>query len=128
MAEHAAVNRGVVGSSPTRGANLFSECPVPFFVYVIQSESTGQIYIGQTHDLELRLAQHNDPAYRNTLHTKRRRGPWLLIFNETFETRIQAVKKEKRLKSGAGREWIKKTLIGRDAAFNPPAADKPAGL
>ena len=35
----------------------------------------GEIYIGQTSDLNRRLAQHNDPDYRGTLHTKRHVGP-----------------------------------------------------
>ena len=47
-----------------------------FSVYVLQSETTGEIYIGQTHDLATRLAQHNDPEHDFTLHTKRRRAPW----------------------------------------------------
>ncbi len=42
-----------------------------FWVYVLRSEATGEIYIGQTHDLDMRLAQHNDPDHDLTLHTTR---------------------------------------------------------
>jgi putative endonuclease len=50
-----------------------------FHVYVLESQSTGRRYVGQTGDLALRLVQHNDPADRLTLHTKRHPGPWQLI-------------------------------------------------
>ncbi|MBX3178125.1 MAG: GIY-YIG nuclease family protein [Candidatus Hydrogenedentes bacterium] len=40
-----------------------------YYVYVLRSESTGKIYIGQTSHLEKRLAQHNDPDYTFTMYT-----------------------------------------------------------
>jgi len=36
--------------------------------------------------------------------------PWKLIYNEEFETRIEARKREKYLKSAAGRRWRKNNL------------------
>jgi predicted GIY-YIG superfamily endonuclease len=41
-----------------------------YFVYV-RLNPKGKTYVGQTADLERRLNQHNDPACRLTLHTKR---------------------------------------------------------
>jgi predicted GIY-YIG superfamily endonuclease len=38
--------------------------PGPFWVYVLMSKTTGDIYIGQTNDLEARLQEHNDPDFR----------------------------------------------------------------
>jgi predicted GIY-YIG superfamily endonuclease len=32
------------------------------WVYILQSQSTGRCYCGQTCDLPVRLAQHNDPT------------------------------------------------------------------
>ena len=81
-----------------------------FWVYVLQSETTGEIYIGQTHDLDMRLAQHNDPAHDLTLHTKRRKGPWRLVYSEDVPTRSTAMRRERQLKCGAGRRFIKKLL------------------
>jgi putative endonuclease len=37
--------------------------------------------------------------------------PWTLIHTETFEIKQQALLREKQLKAGKGREWIKKELL-----------------
>mgnify|MGYP005853662621 CR=1 FL=1 len=42
--------------------------PSPLFmmkawVYILQSQSTGRYYCGQSTDVERRLRQHNDPDY-----------------------------------------------------------------
>ncbi len=81
-----------------------------FYVYTLVN-SKGEIYIGQTSDLEMRLRQHNDPDCKLTMHTKRRAGPWKLVYYETFETRAEAMRREKQLKSGKGREWIKTEVL-----------------
>jgi putative endonuclease len=81
-----------------------------FWVYILQSETTSETYVGQTADLERRLAEHNDLENRRTLHTKRRKGPWKLLHSETFATRV-AMKRERELKSGVGREWIRRELL-----------------
>jgi putative endonuclease len=78
-----------------------------FYVYVIKSQSTGKTYIGQTADLQKRLASHNDPNNHLTLHTKRNKGPWILIYSEEYPTRSGAVLRERFLKSGQGREYLK---------------------
>ncbi len=85
-----------------------------FWVYVLQSETTGKVYIGQTNDLRLRLSQHNDPNFQRTLHTKRNQGPWKLVQTETFSTRAQAMSREKALKSGQGRKWIREEILQGD--------------
>ena len=72
---------------------------MPFYVYILQSESTGKIYIGQTSDLERRIQQHNDPECTLTLHTKRNKGTWKLIHSEKYETRSKSVNREKRSKN-----------------------------
>ena len=47
-----------------------------YHVYVLLNPD-GKTYIGQTNDLERRLAQHNEPDFRGTLHTQRHQGPSL---------------------------------------------------
>jgi putative endonuclease len=84
-----------------------------FFVYILQSQTTGHIYIGQTSDLKRRLQEHNNPDFKGTLHTKRRKGPWNIIYSEIFDTRSQAMKKEIYLKSGMGRKWIKENILSK---------------
>jgi putative endonuclease len=84
---------------------------IMFYIYILQSTSTGETYTGQTSNLENRLQQHNDPSYTKTLHTKRRKGPWVLIYKEEFSTRAEAMRREKYLKTGKGREWVKNNIL-----------------
>ena len=84
---------------------------MPFYTYILQSESTGQIYIGQTNDLDRRLLEHNDPDFKGTYHTKRRIGPWSIIYFEEYSSRSEAMCREKELKSGKGRRWIKQYVL-----------------
>ncbi|MBI1387153.1 MAG: GIY-YIG nuclease family protein [bacterium] len=82
----------------------------PYFVYVLCSTTTGETYVGQTSDVERRLAQHNDPDNKLTLHTKRRKGPWIVVHTEAYPTRSEAMKREKYFKTGRGREELKRIL------------------
>jgi len=84
-----------------------------FWVYVIENPA-GKRYTGQTDRLSWRLAQHNDSAHTLTRTTKRYAGPWKLIYSEEISTRTEALAREKELKSGQGREWLKRTLDDKD--------------
>ena len=92
---------------------------MPFFVYVIQSDSTGRRYVGQTDNLDRRLAEHNTIEHNQRKYTSKQRGPWTLVHQETVETRSEAMQRERWLKSGVGREWLVRQL-GR---ASPPQAD-----
>ncbi len=92
----------VVGSNPI-GSTKF--IPV-FYLYILQSESTGRFYIGQTQDVSERLAYHN----ANYSKSLKNRGPWKLVYTETFSTRGAAVCRERELKSWKDRRMIEKLL------------------
>jgi len=80
-----------------------------YSVYVIKSEE-GYRYTGMTEDLEQRLKEHND----KTLSFWTKRGTnWELIYVEEFTEKSEAIKREKWLKSGAGREYLKEHLEGK---------------
>jgi len=77
-----------------------------YYTYVLRSKKDGKHYTGITNNLERRLRQHNDgdtatPSTRN-------RGPFVLVYSEEADNRMEARIREKYLKSGAGREFIKK--------------------
>jgi len=76
-----------------------------YSVYVIFSERTHIKYTGHTEDLELRLAQHNEGSLGR--YTKNK-GPWKIIYQENFNSRAEAMAREKYLKTGVGREFIKR--------------------
>ena len=77
-----------------------------YFTYVIQSEIDGRLYKGQTEDINIRIAQHNAGKTKST------KGylPWNLVYFEKFETREEALQREKFFKSGIGREYLKGKL------------------
>jgi len=60
---------------------------MPFWVYILQSESTGRLYTGQTSDLEKRLERHNDQDIDISRYTRKQKGPWRLIHSEKYNTR-----------------------------------------
>ena len=75
-----------------------------FCVYILQSESTGRYYCGQTKRLNVRLREHNDPDYVTTLTTKRFEGPWKLAWARECASRSEAMRLEKQVKTrGIGR-------------------------
>jgi putative endonuclease len=67
-------------------------------VYIIQSDSAGRYYCGQSTDVERRLRQHNDPDYCLSKTTKRFLGPWRLVWSQVRESRSEAMQLEKRIK------------------------------
>ncbi len=77
-----------------------------YVLYIIQSVSNGHFYIGQTSDLEKRLKQHNEHKCSGSSSTKRLKGPWELVYQEFYESRSEAMKREKEIKSWKSRKAI----------------------
>ena len=73
-----------------------------YHTYIIQSEKTNQIYIGQTNNLEDRLLRHNSNRNKWT----KNKGPWVFIFHKEFETRSEAIILERKLKAFKKRERV----------------------
>lgn len=76
---------------------------VHFFVYALKSLKDGRIYVGFTEDLERRIKEHNSGKTSST----KAWTPWLLWYSEKVSTRIEARNREKYLKSGIGKEYLK---------------------
>ena len=74
-----------------------------FTVYALFSPSHQKIYIGYTSDLEQRLLSHNSLGKKGWTIKYR---PWKLAYTEEFETKKEAMRREKQLKSAKGREFI----------------------
>ena len=77
-----------------------------FYVYVLRSESDSGFYIGYSSNLRIRLWQHQDGRSRATSY----RGPWRLIYYEAYLHQADALGREKYLKSGGGRRFLKAQL------------------
>ncbi|MCF8363016.1 MAG: GIY-YIG nuclease family protein [Prolixibacteraceae bacterium] len=79
-----------------------------FDTYVLYSEKFDKIYIGYSSDIENRIIAHNHP--KNKGWTKNFK-PWKLVYNETFDSKKEAMIREKQLKSAKGREFIHNKII-----------------
>jgi len=73
---------------------------------VIKSSFYDTRYIGSTDNVLKRITEHNKGKCRYT----RGRKPWKLIYQEEYQTRSEAMKREKFLKSGQGRRWLDEKL------------------
>lgn len=73
-----------------------------YFTYIIQSQKNGNYYIGQTNNLNKRLADHNS-GYSN--YTKKF-VPWNLYAYKEFESRKDAMDFERKLKNLKSRNRI----------------------
>ncbi|MDO8559052.1 MAG: GIY-YIG nuclease family protein [bacterium] len=79
-----------------------------YFVYVIKSEKDKKRYTGITDNLARRIKQHNSGS-KATPSTKNR-GPFTMIYFEKAENSMMARRREKYLKSGIGRAFLKNTV------------------
>jgi len=75
-----------------------------YVVYAISSIARSYIYVGMTSDLYSRLHRHNG-GYERTTRPYR---PFKLIYTKEFPTRSEARIHEKYLKSGTGKEQLKR--------------------
>ncbi|HGY54139.1 MAG TPA: GIY-YIG nuclease family protein [Caldithrix abyssi] len=77
------------------------------YMYVLISLKDGSTYVGSTHNLTRRLKEHNAGKMRYT----KGHLPYKLVYFETYDTYSEAFRREKYLKSGAGREWLKENVL-----------------
>lgn len=83
-----------------------------YFTYILYSKAIDQFYIGQTHNIEERLLQHNSLRSKST----KKANDWILVYKEVFENRSDAMLREKEIKSKKSRKYIEK-LIGSPDSY-----------
>jgi len=76
------------------------------YVYLLRSKKDGKWYSGCTGDLRKRLREHNTGESTWT----KGRGPFELIYYEAYRNIKDAFAREKQIKSGLGKEYIKRRL------------------
>ena len=81
-----------------------------YWVYAIKNQTNGRIYIGQTANLEKRLATHNAGKVPSTKLDR----PWSIIAYEEFNTREEARWQEFNLKKSKGKrlKWLQANSTG----------------
>ena len=74
-----------------------------FTVYILYSDKFKKHYTGKTSNIDLRIKSHNEFGKDWTAHYR----PWKLIYKKEFVDKTEATSYERRLKTGAGRDFIK---------------------
>lgn len=77
-----------------------------FYVYILQTKYNKEMYVGCTKDLSQRLKEHNSGRVTSTAH----KVPYTLIHYEAFIDKKDAYNREKYLKTGWGKNFIKKNI------------------
>lgn len=77
-----------------------------FYVYVLRSKKDYKWYTGYTDDLRKRFTEHN----LNKVVSTKGRGPFELIYYEACLNQQDATAREKFLKSGPGKRYLKNRL------------------
>jgi len=81
------------------GNSLFFLYNMFFFVYVLQNPLTKYLYVGFTTDLKSRLERHNQGEVGST----RNHRPLTLIFLEGYLNKLDALRRERYLKTSKGK-------------------------
>jgi putative endonuclease len=80
---------------------------MPHWVYALYSPVHDKIYVGETSDLDDRYRSHNELATKGwTVHYR----PWVILYKEESIDRKTARTRERQLKSGSGREFLRSLL------------------
>jgi len=77
-----------------------------FYIYLIESLKTGEIYISFTDNLDRRLEEHNQGLNFSTKKDK----PWKYVYTEGCTEMTDARRREKYLKSTQGRRMLRKRI------------------
>jgi putative endonuclease len=75
-----------------------------FYTYVLKSEKDNELYIGFCSDLKKRLREHN----KGLVFSTKDRCPLRLVYYEACCDKNKAIEREKSLKTGFGRSYLKR--------------------
>jgi putative endonuclease len=78
-----------------------------YYVYLLECQTDKSWYIGYTGDLKTRVEDHQKGKGCRTTSMKKN---WKLIYYESYLEKLDAVGREKFLKGGSGRTYLKKQL------------------
>jgi len=77
-----------------------------YYTYVLRSQKDRKLYIGWTDNLIKRMEKHNKGQVEATKH----RVPFKLVYYEACFSQANAIRREKALKTGFGRKYLKERL------------------
>jgi len=74
-----------------------------YYTYVLKSLKDGNLYIGWSDDLKQRIYKHNSGKVAATKY----RLPLILVYYEACSSKTKSIEREKSLKTGFGRRYLK---------------------
>ena len=77
-----------------------------FYTYVLKSEKDKRLYIGFSSNLKKRLDEHQ----KGLVSVTKNRRPLELVYYEACKTEEKAILREKSLKTGFGRSYLKNRI------------------
>ena len=77
-----------------------------YYVYILRSLKDNRFYTGYTEDIKRRFKEHNSGQEKSTKY----RLPFVLVYFEAYTDKRDALGREKFLKSGSGKRYLKKQL------------------
>jgi len=76
---------------------------MPYYIYILYSKKLDKYYTGYCEDISTRLTKHN---FGSTPSTKP--GiPWIMVYYEQYDTKTEAIKREREIKNKKSRKYIK---------------------
>ena len=79
---------------------------MPYYLYIIQSQTDESYYIGTSCDLTERIERHNQGRSK---YTKPKR-PWNLVYIEEHPDRSSAMKREYAIKRRKSKDYLAKLI------------------
>ncbi|MFW5872631.1 MAG: GIY-YIG nuclease family protein [bacterium] len=79
---------------------------MPYYTYILYSESLNRYYIGSSENPEKRLERHNARA---TVSTRGGR-PWKVVYKEQYDSRKEAISRENFIKRMKSRKFIQSLI------------------
>jgi putative endonuclease len=77
-----------------------------YYTYILRTNHDDQMYIGWTIDLKGRLVEHN----KGKVYSTKNKIPWKLEYYEACLNKESAIMREKQLKTGFSRAYLKRRL------------------
>ena len=77
-----------------------------FYTYVLKSKKDSELYIGFSSDLKKRLLEDNKGLVEST----KSRRPFKIVYYEACLEEKKAIEREKVLKTGFGRLYLKRRI------------------
>jgi predicted GIY-YIG superfamily endonuclease len=87
---------------------LAQEPPIPYWLYILQSESASRYYYGISEDPERRLSCHNSIEKGFTSRYR----PWALVFVKQYPSRTEAHRAELTVKRWKSKVMTEQLIAG----------------